>query len=126
MSSVIENFFQKNCNSRAWFSLQLAQKTAQISHPRNVAQKHGENKSLVLARISEPLVVGFPLFLGRLAGQVRLAGLLENEPVGGGMRFGISIANTGTAYLSIKCHRSLPCVGLVPQGRPLLKHLRAR
>src|SRR5258708_23369255 len=126
MSSVIENFFQKNCNSRAWFSLEVAQKPEQISHPRNVAQKHGENKSLVLARISEPLVVGFPLFLGRLAGQVRLAGLVESEPVGEGMRFGFAIANTGTAHECIKCHRSLPCAGLVPIERPWRKQSRAR
>src|SRR5229473_2310185 len=108
MSAIVENFLQQDWKSRPRFSLQLAQKAAQIPHLRDVTQEKREDKSLVLARISEPLVVGFPLFLGRLAGQVRLTGLVESEPVGEGMRFGFAVANTGAAYECIKCHSSLP------------------
>src|SRR5207302_8343080 len=84
-----------------------------------------ENKSLVLAGISEPFVVGFPLFLSRVAGEHRVAGLVESEPIGEGMRFGFAIANTGAAYECIKGHNSLPSTS----GRQRafwLKHSRAR
>src|SRR5260370_18474638 len=126
MSAIVENFLQQDWKSRPRFSLQLAQEASQIPHLGDVAQKKREDKSLVLARISEPLVVGFPLFLGRLAGQVRLTRLVESEPVGEGVRFGFAVANTCAAYECIKCHSSLPCAVLVPIERPWRKHSRGR
>src|SRR5258708_15091818 len=76
--------------------------------------------------MSEPLVVGFPVLLGSVDGQVRLAGLVESEPVGEGMRFGFAVANTGAAYKCIKCHSSLPCAVVVRIERPWRKQSRAR
>src|ERR1022692_1173141 len=108
VSAVIEDLCQQHWKPRSGLSLQVTQKAAQVSHPRDVAQGFGNKISLVLARFPQPLVVRFPFVLGGVAGQRRLASFVEGEAVGEGVCFGLAVANASAAYECIKAHGLLP------------------
>ena len=82
--------------------MQRAQKTSQIAHSRDVSQKHGEDKSLVLARMRQPLIVGFPFILRGITAEQGFTAFVEGEPVGERVWLCLTVTNAGAADECIK------------------------
>src|SRR5580704_17702074 len=105
MRAVIHNFLQQDGELWARLSLKPLEKVAHVLYARDIAEKFGHEKALMLARFLHPPVVGRPFFVIRVATERRSPGFVEHKAIREGMRLlDFPVADAGAAYVSVETH----------------------
>jgi hypothetical protein len=104
VSAVVDDLLQQDREPGAGIAMESAKEVADILDAGDVAEKLGDQKTFVIARLLESALVIFPIVVGGIASQGWGAGFIPGEVTGGWVRFGFAFANASAANEAVEGH----------------------